>query len=267
MKCPSCEKEIEVSEKVRFCQYCGAGVELTTRAKTAPAKEVEEEKVEEGKKGTVAEQEKAVEKKEETGEERLVCKGSRTLRYKSRWLFLIGVLWFFALVGLVVPQLERFVTFVTVPERLRLIAYVAAINPIDLIPFLEIKGVWYFLVTLGGISSLFGLGILVVLLWVTKMHRFRSTTKRLIIITGLIGRDEDEVMNRRILDFKIRQNRRDRILGIGNISVYTMDASDAQVVLVGVSAPKKKREQMWEVVEEVKKKTQVIEAGIIGVRR
>lgn len=59
---------------------------------------------------------------------------------------------------------------------------------------------------------------------------YTITSQRIMVKTGLIGKDVEEVELLRVNDFSVTQTIPDRILGIGTLTVFSDDASSPQLL-------------------------------------
>ncbi|MDQ3043798.1 MAG: PH domain-containing protein [Chloroflexota bacterium] len=69
------------------------------------------------------------------------------------------------------------------------------------------------------------------------MNRYKLTSERLMIDHGFIGRRTEETDLYRVNDVAVKQNAFERILGIGDIKIFTTDASAPEKNLFNVSHP------------------------------
>jgi membrane protein YdbS with pleckstrin-like domain len=102
--------------------------------------------------------------------------------------------------------------------------------------------VW--LVAVGLVVFLVG-GRLARLVWrvvVLKSHRYRITNQRMVIESGVISRQIDEIDMRTVEDLDFRQSLLERLLGIGDITVISSDRTNARTRLVGLGRPRELRE-------------------------
>ena len=76
----------------------------------------------------------------------------------------------------------------------------------------------------------------------TLRVRYELTTQRLRIYRGLIGRDIEEIDLIRIRDTKIKQHAGERTINIGDITIFSTDANNREIVLSNVDKPLEVRE-------------------------
>ncbi len=82
-----------------------------------------------------------------------------------------------------------------------------------------------------------GLWLLVKMLWARWATGYRLTEERLFIDRGIISRTTDQTELIRIDDVRVRQGPIDRILGVGDVIVFSTDATDGSLVVRGVKNP------------------------------
>jgi membrane protein YdbS with pleckstrin-like domain len=98
-------------------------------------------------------------------------------------------------------------------------------------------------------------GIVLLLLWVglaIRMvraylgHKYRLTTRRLFISTGIFGRETDQLELLRVQDVYYRQrNLMERLLNVGSVIVVSDQKTMPNYVLLGVSDPKGVMDLVW----------------------
>ena len=71
---------------------------------------------------------------------------------------------------------------------------------------------------------------LIVLYFIRTYRSYALTTTRLIVISGILGRNVDEIELFRVIDSSVNQNFFDRFAQIGNISVESTDKTGAVVM-------------------------------------
>ncbi len=87
------------------------------------------------------------------------------------------------------------------------------------------------------------------LLWSGKPYltigvRYELTSQRLRIIRGLLGRSYQEIELVRVRDTAVSQRMGERALNIGDITIYSNDPSDPEIVLHNVKKPMEVREMI-----------------------
>ena len=71
---------------------------------------------------------------------------------------------------------------------------------------------------------------LIVLYFIRTYRSYALTTTRLIVISGILGRNVDEIELFRVIDSSVNQNFFDRFAQIGNISVESTDKTGAVIM-------------------------------------
>lgn len=77
---------------------------------------------------------------------------------------------------------------------------------------------------------------------VLKSHRYRVTNQRIIIESGVLSKQIDEIDMRTVDDLEFRQGVIERLLGIGGITIISSDKSTTRVRLLGLEKPRELRE-------------------------
>ncbi len=98
-------------------------------------------------------------------------------------------------------------------------------------------------------------GIVLLVLWVgvisriiaTKLgHKYRLTTRRLFISTGVLHRERDQMELLRVRDvFERQQSLFDRWFGVGTVTVVSSDKSLPTFHILGVEDPKRVMDLIW----------------------
>jgi membrane protein YdbS with pleckstrin-like domain len=98
-------------------------------------------------------------------------------------------------------------------------------------------------------------GIVLVLLWagvLTRMarahfgYKYRLTTRRLFISTGIFHRETDQLELLRVQDvYNRQQNLTERLLGVGSVIIVSDQKTMPNYVLLGVSDPKGVMDLIW----------------------
>jgi uncharacterized membrane protein YdbT with pleckstrin-like domain len=73
--------------------------------------------------------------------------------------------------------------------------------------------------------------------FLSLVTQYKATTERLRIITGILGKDREDIELIRIQDLDLEQGLGERALNIGDIHVRSADPSDPDVVLRNVKHP------------------------------
>jgi len=90
------------------------------------------------------------------------------------------------------------------------------------------------------------------------VERYSVTSERVRIVTGLLGRDHEDIELVRVRDVDWKQGISERIFGIGDIFLNTADPTRPQAVLRNVKHPEVVHETVRRAMLEVRKKYHVI---------
>jgi len=91
---------------------------------------------------------------------------------------------------------------------------------------------------------LYGAGLLI-FVWIAIHRQGRKyilTNRRVMVRSGFIAKDIDEVNLAHIRSIKTKQRLYQRLLGYGNIYVGTAGTAGYEVIITGIAAPKKFKE-------------------------
>jgi uncharacterized membrane protein YdbT with pleckstrin-like domain len=77
---------------------------------------------------------------------------------------------------------------------------------------------------------------------VLKSHHYRITDQRIVIESGVLSRQIEEIDMRNVEDLVFRQSLLERLLGIGDVTILSADQTTARVRLVGLEKPRELRE-------------------------
>jgi len=67
--------------------------------------------------------------------------------------------------------------------------------------------------------------------------RYILTNQRIIVESGLLSKKQEEIELHKIKDFSVKQSLTEKIMGIGNIEIMSIDASTPLLVLSNVENP------------------------------
>ncbi|MEC0170276.1 PH domain-containing protein [Paenibacillus graminis] len=81
---------------------------------------------------------------------------------------------------------------------------------------------------------------------------FTITSQRIMVKTGLIGKDVEEIELLRVNDFSVAQSVLQRILGIGTLTVFSDDASSPQLLLHRIRQPQTVKDVLRKAVRDEK---------------
>ena len=117
-------------------------------------------------------------------------------------------------------------------------------------PIFEIKPAWRSRLglVLWGVAlvPVFGIGLLVLLRawYLVASVRYRLTTQRLFVQTGLIAKNLEEVELFRVKDVTLRQGVLDRLLGTGTVTVLSTDDTAPVLEIQGILHPLDAKERI-----------------------
>ncbi len=96
------------------------------------------------------------------------------------------------------------------------------------------------------LAPVFGLGLLLLLrVWYrVASTRYRLTTQRLFVQTGLIAKNLEEVELFRVKDVTLTQGMLQRMLGVGTVVVLSTDDTAPRLELHGILGPMEVKEQI-----------------------
>jgi uncharacterized membrane protein YdbT with pleckstrin-like domain len=89
-----------------------------------------------------------------------------------------------------------------------------------------------------------GLFLLLGVWYRTVATRYRLTTQRLFVRTGLIAKHEEEVELFRVKDVTLSQGMFQRLLGVGSVVVLSTDDTTPRLELGGIPDPEGRKEQI-----------------------
>lgn len=96
-------------------------------------------------------------------------------------------------------------------------------------------------------------------LWRILQKRYRLTTERLFIETGVINRTIDQTELVRIDDVRVHKNLLDRIVGLGSVEIVSTDATHGGVVIEGVAGADQVAESIRTNMRNLRRKSLYIE--------
>jgi uncharacterized membrane protein YdbT with pleckstrin-like domain len=119
----------------------------------------------------------------------------------------------------------------------------------------------------GGLSAI---GIAVPLImwiarwWVTRTTVYELTTQRLRKSSGILNRKVDELELFRVKDYAMEQPFLLRMLGLGNLTLVTSDASTPTVAIKAIAAVEEVREKLRHAVQAERDRKRVRELDVDG---
>ena len=93
--------------------------------------------------------------------------------------------------------------------------------------------------------------------WVTKCTTYELTTQRLRIRSGVLNRRLDELELYRVKDYAMEQPLFLRLVGLGNLTIITSDATNPQVVIQAIHDVERVREKLRTAVQSERDRKRV----------
>ena len=90
-------------------------------------------------------------------------------------------------------------------------------------------------------------------------HRYRVTTQRLFIERGILSQTVDQTELVRVDDVRMYKSVTDRLFGLGSVAVISTDATDREVVIVGITEPDKVAEAIRTRMRTMRRKSLFVE--------
>ena len=100
--------------------------------------------------------------------------------------------------------------------------------------------------------------------WVTKCTAYELTSQRLRIRTGVLNKKVDELELFRVKDYSMEQPFLLRLIGLGNISMVSSDASHPNVALRAIPGVEDVREKLRTAVQAERDRRRVRELDVDG---
>ena len=88
--------------------------------------------------------------------------------------------------------------------------------------------------------------------------KYTLTDEKLLIDTGFISRNQEEIRLYRITDFSVRQNLFQRIFGVGNIYISSSDNTQGEFTIYEVKKPYDIKELLSDLVEKEREKKGIV---------
>jgi|UniRef100_UPI003784BE02 uncharacterized membrane protein YdbT with pleckstrin-like domain len=98
--------------------------------------------------------------------------------------------------------------------------------------------------------------------WVTKCTYYELTTQRLRISTGILNKRVDELELYRVKDYSIEQPLMLRLVGLGNLSMVTSDATSPTVSMRAIPGAEQVREKLRTAVQAERDRKRVRELDV-----
>lgn len=100
--------------------------------------------------------------------------------------------------------------------------------------------------------------------WVTKCTTYELTSQRLRIRTGILNKKVDELELFRVKDYSMEQPFLLRLVGLGNVSMVSSDASHPSVALRAIPGVEDVREKLRTAVQAERDRRRVRELDVDG---
>ena len=94
--------------------------------------------------------------------------------------------------------------------------------------------------------------------------RYTITDDRITVNKGLFKIEEDDCYMYKVQDVKLTATLMERIFGLGTITCYTGDVTDAQLLIVHVKRAKEIKDYLLEASEEARRKRRTLNTLEIG---
>jgi uncharacterized membrane protein YdbT with pleckstrin-like domain len=100
--------------------------------------------------------------------------------------------------------------------------------------------------------------------WVTKCTAYELTSQRLRIRTGILNKKVDELELFRVKDYSMEQPFLLRLVGLGNLTMVTSDATTPTVSIRAISGVEAVREKLRNAVQAERDRRRVRELDVDG---
>ena len=88
--------------------------------------------------------------------------------------------------------------------------------------------------------------------------KYQLTEEKLLIDTGFIARNQEEIRLYRMTDFAVKQRFWQRIFGIGNILISSSDDMQGQFVVHNIKKPYKVKDLLSDMVEKERERKGIV---------
>ena len=88
--------------------------------------------------------------------------------------------------------------------------------------------------------------------------KYKLTEEKLIIDTGFLSRNQEEVRLYRITDFSVKQSLFQRIFGVGNIHISSSDNTQGEFIIYEVKKPYDVKDILSDMVEKIREKKGIV---------
>ena len=86
---------------------------------------------------------------------------------------------------------------------------------------------------------------------------YRITNQRVVVENGLLSRKQEEIELNKIKDFTVKQSMTEKLMGVGNIEIISIDVSTPRLVLSNVENPFVVKDKIRAAMLEYKKKLNI----------
>lgn len=94
--------------------------------------------------------------------------------------------------------------------------------------------------------------------------KYRLTTEKLLIETGILNITQEEIRLYRIMDMTLRKSLFQRIFGVGTIHCCTADKSTPEFDIVSIKNPNAVKEMISEMIEKERDKKRIASREVMG---
>ena len=98
------------------------------------------------------------------------------------------------------------------------------------------------------------------ILYAMLNYRYRLTTQRLFIEKGILGSTIDQTELIRVDDLRIYKSLLNRVMGLGTIEIFSTDASDRRVLILGIENPDELADAVRERMRRLRQRSLFVES-------
>lgn len=91
-------------------------------------------------------------------------------------------------------------------------------------------------------------------------YRYRLTTQRLFIEKGILGSTIDQTELIRVDDLRIHKSFLNRVMGLGTVEIFSTDASDRRVLILGIENPEELADSVRERMRRLRQRSLFVES-------
>ena len=111
-----------------------------------------------------------------------------------------------------------------------------------------------------GVSALGWFYVLGRILFAMLNYRYRLTTQRIFIEKGILGRTIDQTELIRVDDLRIHKSFLNRVMGLGTVEIFSTDASDRRVLILGIENPEELADSVRERMRRLRQRSLFVES-------